>query len=210
MATTPRPGFRHFCASGDKSIAGHRHTMGAGKGPRRCRGCGSSLVIARGWWGCFPHSGGTGRYPADNALRLFTTRAAADRFADRRAADNIVVRWVDAPEERVGEETGPVLFSAPTTSSAPSGVLERLRAMLVREAQEQHAAYPQYAGHWESWRVVEVTERVRTKLGVAFEPGDVVLAAPTLTEGMATLYSRSNRVSTSVDPAIVGEVRVTD
>lgn len=41
-----------------------------------------------------------------------------------------------------------------------------------------HAAYPQYEGHWDGpeWKVVRIRSRVVTKMGVAFEAGDVTIA----------------------------------
>jgi hypothetical protein len=48
---------------------------------------------------------------------------------------------------------------------------------LVARAEEQHAEHPQYRGHWSGpeWYVATVSKRVRTKMGVAFEPGDRTL-----------------------------------
>jgi hypothetical protein len=60
-------------------------------------------------------------------------------------------------------------------------------------------------GHWANWRLVEITDRVTTKMGVAFEAGDVVLARPTAdaprvngAELPVTCYSFRNGIDTAV------------
>jgi hypothetical protein len=78
--------------------------------------------------------------------------------------------------------------------------------------------------------VAEVTSRVRTKLGVAFEAGDLVLVSPEVWEDrviprgpdkflpyeqwplkqFATAYSYRNGIDTSVPVAKVREIRVTE
>lgn len=100
--------------------------------------------------------------------------------------------------------------------TATAKVLSNLRAMLIQEAEKANAAYPQYAGHWDGWRVAEITRTVRTKLGVAFEPGDLVLVSPEVTqevfmsEPYTTAYSRRNRINTAVPTRKVREVVVVD
>ena len=54
------------------------------------------------------------------------------------------------------------------------------REVLVAQAEADMAAYPQYKGHWNGWAVGTVTKRIKTKLCVAFEKGDVVLVDPTV------------------------------
>lgn len=93
-----------------------------------------------------------------------------------------------------------------------------LREEIVAEAQARHAQYPQYEGHWtgDEWVVVRVTKTIRTKMGVAFEQGDLSIARrETRTERVAprgaflpyeqwpekefaTVYSRRNGIDTSV------------
>ena len=86
--------------------------------------------------------------------------------------------------------------------------LARVKAAIAAEAQRAHARWPQYAGHWETdeWRVVRVTRRVRTKLGVAFEAGDLTILRiepPDERFGLPALhmaYSWRNRCDTAIRP----------
>lgn len=70
------------------------HAQGNGK-PRAkwCTYCHGQLLIERGWHGVFEHSGGTGRYPASDAVKVFASPTAAQRYADGNG-DNLVVRWI--------------------------------------------------------------------------------------------------------------------
>jgi hypothetical protein len=54
---------------------------------------------------------------------------------------------------------------------------EGAREYIGRAATVAHAAFPQYESHWsgEEWQVGVIGSRVRTKGGVAFERGDVIL-----------------------------------
>ena len=70
---------------------------------------------------------------------------------------------------------------------------------IIQMAQAAHAQWPQYAGHWQGseWVLVEITRRVVTKGGVAFEPGDITIARPPLwIGGDWTAYSLRNRIDT--------------
>lgn len=110
---------------------------------------------------------------------------------------------------------------------ATASVLESLRQALIAEAADAHAQYPQYEGHWDTWRVAEITRPVRTKMGQAFRAGELALVAPeTYTEKVAprsrqpiayenwptktfaTAYSRSNGIDTSILATYVREVRI--
>lgn len=94
---------------------------------------------------------------------------------------------------------------APRLSTAARNVL---RATIVAQAAERHAPYPQYAAHWDGpeWQLVTITKRVKTKLGVAFEPGDVTLARADRGDGyphpkgwtFLMAYSVRNGIDTSV------------
>lgn len=46
------------------------------------------------------------------------------------------------------------------------------------EAIRAHAEYPRYEGHWDDWVLARITSRISTRLGVAFEKGDLVLVHP--------------------------------
>jgi hypothetical protein len=105
---------------------------------------------------------------------------------------------------------------ATTTRPQTSGtraIIAATVASLIAEAEEANAKYPQYAGHWDGWRVIEVARSVRTKLGEAFQSGDLVLCRPGQlpdAPGFVTCYSRRNGVDTSVPVDAVREVLVTD
>ena len=122
-------------------------------------------------------------------------------------------------------------MARPTTAPQTHGtaeVIEKLRQALITEAAEAHAQYPQYAGHWDGWRVAEITRNVRTKMGQAFRAGELVLVAPDTrtdkvaprgqrlsyedwpTKEFATAYSRSNGIDTAVPATYVREVRVAE
>jgi hypothetical protein len=80
--------------------------------------------------------------------------------------------------------------------------VEAAREYIGRAAATAHAAFPQYEGHWsgDEWQVGVIGSRVRTKCGVSFEAGDVVLFKR---EGYGntetTAYSIRNGVDTAVD-----------
>lgn len=113
------------------------------------------------------------------------------------------------------------------TTTSTASTLEGLRVALVAEADTAHLQHPQYREHWGGWRVAEVTRRIRTKLGVAFEPGDLVLVSPKTydekvapssrsilpyaewpTKTFGTAYSRRNGVDTAVPVRDIREVQI--
>lgn len=73
--------------------------------------------------------------------------------------------------------------------------------MVRRIAAEAHASYPQYRGHWDDhrWRLVQITNRVTTKAGVAFEAGDITIARRSWSRGDWIAYSIRNGVDTRID-----------
>jgi hypothetical protein len=77
-------------------------------------------------------------------------------------------------------------------------LIETIRA----EAEAKHAQYPQYKGHWDGWFLIRMTRRVRSKLGVAFEKGEIALAKeddfPDGPRQMFVAYSRRNNVDTLI------------
>jgi len=52
-----------------------------------------------------------------------------------------------------------------------------VRLLIVSIADALHSQYPQYKGHWDGpeWKLGRINRSVTTKLGVAFEAGDVIL-----------------------------------
>lgn len=119
-----------------------------------------------------------------------------------------------------------------TTTTAPqthgsAATIESLRQALIAEAAAAHAQYPQYEGHWDGWRVAEVTRRQVSKgRREAFRAGELVLVAPDTRHErvapkgsmveydqwpmveFATAYSRSNKIDTAVRAANIREVIV--
>jgi len=83
----------------------------------------------------------------------------------------------------------------------------KLTTEIRNEASKEHAAFPQYAGHWDGpeWKLYIVRKLVKSKLGIAFLRGEVVLAKeeniPELGGVRIVAYSRSNRVNTVLKPS---------
>lgn len=78
-------------------------------------------------------------------------------------------------------------------------------AQLKTKAAAQVAAYPQYARHFERYRLARINRTVVTKFGRAFTRGEIVIAVdnpPLFTHiyipRTALAWSMSNRVDTSV------------
>jgi hypothetical protein len=79
-------------------------------------------------------------------------------------------------------------------------------------AAAQVAQYPQYAGHFDGYVLVKVKKTVKTKMGLAFESGEVAIAKPTtetIEDGRykgkqtMTVWSIRNKCDTSVFAADV-------
>jgi hypothetical protein len=74
-------------------------------------------------------------------------------------------------------------------------------AALKADAERTHAQYPQYKGHWDNYRLCRVKKTIKTKMGVAFEKGDLAIMvefegsdiAPQL-KGSLTVYSQRNGI----------------
>jgi len=83
-------------------------------------------------------------------------------------------------------------------------------------ADAKHMGYPQYRGHWDGpgWTLYRITRRIETKLGVAFEPGDITIGYRYSTRLTAsrtiTLYSLRNGSDTSIDAWSGGAQKVED
>jgi hypothetical protein len=52
------------------------------------------------------------------------------------------------------------------------------RTELIAIADAKHTQYPQYKNYWDNWVLMVVTKKVKTKMGVAFDKGEVVLVKP--------------------------------
>jgi hypothetical protein len=70
--------------------------------------------------------------------------------------------------------------------------------LALRYAAQQHSPLRQYDGHYDNWELVVVKRRVCTKLGVAFEPGDVTLGSERWNHSGWVLYSLRNGCDTLV------------
>ena len=82
-----------------------------------------------------------------------------------------------------------------------------IRETLVRQADQQMAAYPQYVGHFDTYGIGVALRDVKTRLGLAVAKGETVLVSPevrTYTDVRGKqrqsrlIYSARNRVDTSV------------
>ena len=77
---------------------------------RKCSTCGAALLIEQGAHGIYVWRG-DGRYPARDAVQLFTSATVADQFASDHLADGYVVRWIsseDVPAALPRSEKPPV------------------------------------------------------------------------------------------------------
>lgn len=82
---------------------------------------------------------------------------------------------------------------------------------LQNTAIEQVAQYPQYRGHFASYRLVKIKCDVKTKAGLAFKRGEYAIATknheemPKLPSSgrFVTVWSRRNKIDTSVRTADV-------
>jgi hypothetical protein len=93
---------------------------------------------------------------------------------------------------------------------------ETIRTLVRESAAEAHAQHRQYDGHWDGdeWFVVEFKRKVETKMGVAFEQGDLTIARRLKdSQEQAELgdsicaYSVRNRVDTWVPASFVREMK---
>ena len=107
------------------------------------------------------------------------------------------------------------------TTTLPASLIETLTSTIRAEAEAKHAQYPQYAGHWDGWGLVQVTRRVKTKMGEAFKKGEIALGKrdepvvdsalhpdtlAELNKPSYTVYSRSTGYDTLVRANNVVEV----
>lgn len=70
---------------------------------------------------------------------------------------------------------------------------------LLREAQKQMSAFPQYdQAYWDEYTLmVKANSRLCTKMGLAFEKGDFAIARPPLIKGMV-VWSFRNQCATEL------------
>ena len=80
---------------------------------------------------------------------------------------------------------------------------------LTALADAQNAQWPQYKGVFDGglWFRCEVRRQIRTKMGVAFDKGEITIAKPCEFDAgrLVTAYSFKNRIQTSIPN---GAVRV--
>lgn len=93
--------------------------------------------------------------------------------ATDRRVEELIGRLARERNARFDRTIGNPLQDAINTMQS----VEAAREYIRRAAAVAHAAFPQYEGHWsgEAWQVGVIGSRVRTKGGVAFERGDVIL-----------------------------------
>lgn len=65
-----------------------------------------------------------------------------------------------------------------TTIEYTEAALAGVYATLVAEAEESHAQYPQYAGHWDGWVPARVKRDIKSRGATVARKGDVVLIDP--------------------------------
>jgi hypothetical protein len=84
------------------------------------------------------------------------------------------------------------------TNAATLAPLTTTEALKI-EACQVHADYPQYAGHFDSYRLVRIKRDIRTKFGRVFQANELAIAAP-FSKGVefVTVWSRVSGVDTSV------------
>lgn len=88
MTKTPKPANRHHCMRNSSVMC----TKGTGKGPKKCKYCGSTIVVDAGHWGVFVWSEAN-RYDRDSAVKLYRSKTHAEGLASKL---DLVVRWIPA------------------------------------------------------------------------------------------------------------------
>ncbi len=105
-------------------------------------------------------------------------------------------------------ETARKETAAMTTASTLSpSALEIVRLSLIGAAASQMAAYPQYAGHFDGYQVARATKTVKTKMGLAWNKGELLIYKTESRdigrgpEICFTAYSVRNRCDTGIPRA---------
>ena len=95
--------------------------------------------------------------------------------------------------------------NATLTAAALPG--EQMIDTLRRLAAAAVAAYPQYAGHFTNYRLVQIKRPVTTKMGLAFARGEFAIAASAVRgiigDRYVTVWSLRNQIDTSVPAGAV-------
>lgn len=102
------------------------------------------------------------------------------------------------------------ITTAPRVAASYSTVdRAHVRESLRAAAAAAMAPYPQYVDHWHAYNLARVTRDIRTKMGLAFYAGEIVLAlqvAPAFACDpfrYVTAWSNINTVDTSVPAGAV-------
>lgn len=79
----------------------------------------------------------------------------------------------------------------------------KIAADLIAKAEADMAAWPQYTGHFRGYKLARAKRRVETKMGVAFEAGEVVIAVAAAFQfpgqpASVTAYSARNKCDTGL------------
>jgi hypothetical protein len=77
---------------------------------------------------------------------------------------------------------------------------------LKADADQSHAQFPQYKGHFDGYALCRVKKTIKTKAGIAFEKGDLAIMTPFKSfdvynhafDSTMTVYSARNGVDTVV------------
>lgn len=106
----------------------------------------------------------------------------------------------------VRHSAGLVTFDVADDSALAVSIIRRDVETSVNELA---AKYGQYLGYVDGWEPVRIIEPVRTKLGQAFEAGDLTLATDDRGDGFITCWSIRNQIATSVPEENVLRLAVT-
>lgn len=87
-------------------------------------------------------------------------------------------------------------------------------AALKADADKSHEGLPQYKGHFDTYRLCRVKKTIKTKMGVAFEKGDLAIMTGFRAHdthdrellGCLTVYSQRNGCDTVLRPSDVETV----
>ena len=86
-------GYEHHCVNIDTPGSGAMHTRGTGRGPNKCRYCGSAVMNTPGMYGVFTWRG-DGKYKIENALWSYSSAKVAAHKVLNADEPGLVVRFV--------------------------------------------------------------------------------------------------------------------